>query len=220
VAKQADKVNDKRTYRRRGDGQPRRDSRNEILAAAARVFGRSTVQGATMEEIAVEAGVRSPSIYYYFENKDAIAEELATYSVHESAVFAISVADGPGSPIERLRRLLLHHIEHLLSSPFDLWFLVGAQRAAGDAGPYLDEYGQWRQTIASLLEAAVAAGEIEPCDPGFTTQLVVGCVLAVLEYRHFELPVDAVATVEFAIRGAGFRSAATPKRPRANRTPS
>ena len=51
-------------------------TREDILAAAARVFARVGYQGATMQEIAREAGYTAPSLYTYFEGKDALMKLL------------------------------------------------------------------------------------------------------------------------------------------------
>lgn len=51
-------------------------TREDILDAAARVFGRVGFVGATMQEIAREAGYTAPSLYTYFEGKEALLREL------------------------------------------------------------------------------------------------------------------------------------------------
>jgi AcrR family transcriptional regulator len=191
---------------RRGGSSRANNARNDILAAASRVFGRNGVPGTSMEDIAREAGVRSPSLYYYFANKDDILEELAAYSVKVSAVFATSQADGPGSPLHRLHQLLTDHFQRLVSGPFDLWFLVGAQGIAdADSTPYFGDYQAWRDAVARLIQEAIRADEIGSCDPEHATQLIAGVVEAILEWRHFEREVDVDAAVKFAVQGLGPR---------------
>ena len=45
------------------------ERRNQILDAAARLFARKGYKGATIREIAREAGVAEGTIYNYFDNK-------------------------------------------------------------------------------------------------------------------------------------------------------
>jgi len=47
--------------------------RDQILAAAARLFGRQGYASTTLRQIAQAAGIRAGSIYYHFEGKDEIA---------------------------------------------------------------------------------------------------------------------------------------------------
>lgn len=51
-------------------------TREDILSAAARVFAKVGYTGATMQEIAREAGYTAPSLYTYFEGKDSLMKQL------------------------------------------------------------------------------------------------------------------------------------------------
>lgn len=47
-------------------------TRQEIISAAARVFCREGIAGATLEEIALEAGVTRGAIYWHFQGKQGL----------------------------------------------------------------------------------------------------------------------------------------------------
>ncbi|MBP1823337.1 TetR/AcrR family transcriptional regulator [Mycobacterium sp. OAE908] len=198
----------------------RRNARGEILVAAARLFSASGVAGTTMEEIAAAAGVRSPSLYYYFENKETIVSELSLYAVEESAVFATSLSEEAGSAIERLRQLLTAHIERLVTAPFDLWFLVTAGGRPGDPIPGFEKvsaaYSSWVSRVQSLIAEAAKKREIPSCDVELAAQLIFGCIEGVLEWRHHGHVVDAETPVEFAIRGLGWAPVASAHRAQEN----
>jgi len=53
-----------------------RENRSTILDAALEVFSRHGFRGATLDQIAGEAGISKPNILYYFEGKEAIFVEL------------------------------------------------------------------------------------------------------------------------------------------------
>ena len=50
--------------------------RDEILAAATRLFAERGVAEVTMSEIAVRAGLRQASLYYWFRRKEEILAEI------------------------------------------------------------------------------------------------------------------------------------------------
>lgn len=70
-------------------GNIRREATSAILRAAERVFGRRGLTGATMAEIALEAGLPKANLHYYFGTKDrlytAVLEEIvADWLGHEA----------------------------------------------------------------------------------------------------------------------------------------
>ncbi len=63
-----------------------RESRKEtILLTAARHFSQKGFEGASMEEIAAEAGVTKPAIYYHFRDKAALYEAVLVYRLERLA---------------------------------------------------------------------------------------------------------------------------------------
>ena len=48
----------------------------QILAAAARLFGRQGYQATTLRQIANEAGIKAGSVYYHFDGKEGIAARV------------------------------------------------------------------------------------------------------------------------------------------------
>lgn len=57
----------------KGHGNERRE---EILAAALRLFGQKGLSGVSTRQIAEAAGISQPALYAYFATKDEIAETL------------------------------------------------------------------------------------------------------------------------------------------------
>lgn len=62
-------------------GEEALQTRTRILDAAERVFAREGFDGARVDEIAAEADVNKALIYYYFESKKALLEELVNRAV-------------------------------------------------------------------------------------------------------------------------------------------
>jgi AcrR family transcriptional regulator len=61
----------------------RRNAREEIYKAALASFERHGVRRTLMDDVAKEAGVSRPTIYYYFHDKDALVLEVIVRQVRE-----------------------------------------------------------------------------------------------------------------------------------------
>ncbi len=86
-------------------------TRQDIIEAAARVFARRGFNDASMQDIAREAGYSAPSLYAYFEGKDAIFSGLVCLMAREfDQLFELTF---PASLtfFQRLELLVLHHTQ-------------------------------------------------------------------------------------------------------------
>ena len=84
-------------------GGRRRNAREDIYSAALASFERNGVRRTLMEDVAREAGVSRPAIYYYFPDKDALVLEVIVRQVreiHRRIREQISVEDGLPAMIE------------------------------------------------------------------------------------------------------------------------
>jgi AcrR family transcriptional regulator len=61
---------------RSSDGSRSKESRAQILAAAARLFREQGYAATTLRQIAAAAGIQAGSIYYHFASKDDILIEV------------------------------------------------------------------------------------------------------------------------------------------------
>ena len=66
-----------------GAATRRRNVREDIYGAALASFERHGVRRTLMEDVAREAGVSRPTIYYYFPDKDALVLEVIVRQVRE-----------------------------------------------------------------------------------------------------------------------------------------
>ena len=89
------------------DGTPKKPSRIQkrnrrvILDAALEVFSRHGYRGATLDQIAAEAGLSKPNILYYFDGKEAIHVELLEALMSEWLA-PLEEMDPEGDPLEEL----------------------------------------------------------------------------------------------------------------------
>jgi TetR/AcrR family transcriptional regulator, transcriptional repressor for nem operon len=92
------------------DGRIRRgskvtaDSRERILAAARRVAQAHGYSGLNFRDLAVEVGIRAPSIYHHFPSKADLAAAVARRYWEDSAAALEVLSAESSDPIESLRR--------------------------------------------------------------------------------------------------------------------
>src|SRR5206468_1365797 len=98
--------------RRRADGSRSQSPRDEIIRVAARLFAEQGYAATTMKGIAEAAGLRQPSVYYWFRDKEALLH--ATASVNRFSVDVVAgLTRSPASVPARLYRLLFEHTKHI-----------------------------------------------------------------------------------------------------------
>ena len=140
----------------------RRNAREDIYNAALTSFEQHGVRRTLMEDVAREAGVSRPAIYYYFPDKDALVLEVIVRQVreiHRQIREQISVEDGLPAMIEAslttIRLSGENQYIRLLTQP-DTAGLT-ARLAESDI-----VMGLQRELWYPLLEAARDRGELRP----------------------------------------------------------
>jgi AcrR family transcriptional regulator len=138
----------------------RRNVREDIYGAALASFERLGVRRTLMEDVAREAGVSRPAIYYYFPDKDALVLEVIVRQVreiHRRIREKIRVEDGLPAMIEAslttIRLSSENQYIQLLTQPDSA--RLTARLAESDI-----VMGLQRELWYPLLEAARDRGEL------------------------------------------------------------
>src|SRR5437660_10037159 len=151
-------------------------TRERVLKAADRLWSERGVRGGSLEDIAREAAVRRPTVYYAF------ADRSARYT----AVIC-SVLEEHGSSLRTAARRGNRARERLASA---LAYLVSARCAGprllrdGSAALSVDQASQARSAffrhffspMQQILDAAVRSGELRQLDTAFATQALFNLV--------------------------------------------
>jgi AcrR family transcriptional regulator len=163
-------------------------TRQRLLDAAAKVFRDKGYAGARLSDIAERAEMHVPGVYYYFDSKEALVEEVLRAGVARAFSFVEGrVAEVPegGSALDRLRAAIEGHVLVVLeigdytSANIRIFgqlpdeirrHHLAQQRAYGDL---------WRQ----LLDDARAAGELRPdLDLSVLRMLILGALNWTVEW--------------------------------------
>ena len=143
-----------------------RRNRARILEAALEVFAAEGYRGATLDQIAAEAGLSKPNILYYFDGKEDIHVTLLN-QLMETWLEPLRRLDPAGEPLEEMMAYIRGKLEMSRQFPresrlFANEIVQGAPRMRPhlESGlkPLVDEK-------AALIAGWAAAGRLAPVDP-------------------------------------------------------
>lgn len=131
-------------------------TRTELLDAAARVFARRGFHGASVDEVAAEAGYTSGAVYSHFSGKDDLF--LAAFE-HDVARYVKEMTEahvGGATADERTESLANRWMEILKRRP-EMFMLVVeywtyAVRDPKMRSQFAERFGAFRDTTARMIE--------------------------------------------------------------------
>lgn len=187
-------------------------TRERILDAAARVLSRKGYAGTRLQDVAAEAGLQAPAIYYYFGSRDALIAEVMYVGAHRvrghvSDVLA-ALPEGTGAMDKILAAIEAHLRYELLISDYTTASVRNAgqvpvevrERSAAEEAAYSH---MWRD----LFEAAIAADALRPdLDPNLARFLILGAMNWAAEWwdpGHRTLDDLVKATQDLVLGGIG-----------------
>ena len=159
--------------------QIREDTTEKILEAAKNVFARKGM-AAKIEEVAAEAGVSKGLAYHYFPSKEAIFIALLKQSTPPPDELRATLEKMPGTPRDRLSRIVTTMIERRRNDPE--FYLLLNQAVADDSLPSdvmesLKSQGLlMRDILRRLIIEGQAMGEFAKDNPDKLTRAILACL--------------------------------------------
>ncbi|SPF81891.1 TetR family transcriptional regulator C-terminal domain-containing protein [Pseudoprimorskyibacter insulae] len=176
-------------------------NRRKIMNAALEVFSSHGYRGATLDQIATEAGLSKPNILYYFEGKEAIHVELLNALMFNWLAPLHKMGPG-GDPMTEVLTYVRRKMEMSRQYPresrlFANEVLQGAPRM----GPHLETgLKPLFDEKCAVLADWMAQGKLAKTDPG---QLLMSIWAVTQHYADF----DAQVNVLIADADAGWKAA-------------
>lgn len=141
-----------------------------IQDAALRVIARKGMAGASMQEIADEAGVAKGTIYLYFQNQQDLLEKTIDRAISQLLVKTEVILDS-NAPLREVLTNLLEAEIAFFDEHHD-FFRFYATSAGGEIGAQSrrcdragrKQYQTHLEHFARFLESRRDAGEIRDCD--------------------------------------------------------
>ncbi|MDP9038756.1 MAG: TetR/AcrR family transcriptional regulator, partial [Acidobacteriota bacterium] len=139
--------------------RPRADAvrnRGRILEAAKAAFTRDGA-GASLDDVARQAGVGSGTLYRHFANRDALIEAVYRSEVDKLTGAGRRFAATLG-PLDGLRAWMLLLIDHMAAKRL---ILPAMESVAGGSGRLMEgARGVIHEVFVALVERAIASGDL------------------------------------------------------------
>ena len=165
-------------------------TRQRILDAAARVFAVRGYALTRLEDIAKEADTHAGAIYYYFESREDLVENILVLSSTRVTEYVKETLEGLSDSVgfrERIQIGIRSHFEQLLArDDYTLAYLKIHNQIPREMSKRLvvnpRSYGAF---WANLIKTAQAAGVIRAdLDPTILRLLLLGAITWSVEWYH------------------------------------
>jgi len=141
-------------------------NRGLILDAALDVFSMHGYRGATLDQIAEQAGLSKPNILYYFDGKEAIHVTLLNQLI-ETWLDPLAALDPSGEPVAELLDYVQRKLDMARDLPRESRLFAGEiLQGAPRIGPHLETgLKPLFDEKSAVIRAWVDAGRLAPVDP-------------------------------------------------------
>lgn len=173
--------------------------RDAILAAGRKVFARKGYEGATIADIAKEAGVAAGTVYLYYESKTDLFAELNAQFFHAVQKAMLETEAPPD--VYRGTRARIRAVFEACADHRDLVRLVFLNPdPRSEVARRMKSADEERQRpLADLLQAAMGAGLVRQGDAMFFARLIIGLVTMALYQCFVQSDGSDVAKYEEAV---------------------
>jgi TetR/AcrR family transcriptional regulator, cholesterol catabolism regulator len=187
--------------------------RKQILDAAARVLARRGYVGTQLSEIASEAGTHAGSLYYHFESREELIEEVLLEAIRLLFARARAIVDEmprESTAMERLCAVIRAHLKYaLVESAYALALARCVGQWPEDMWKRINEkFRRYGKFVDDLIQLAMNAGEIDPdVNRSALRMLIIGAANYTPEWYHRSGPlsVDQISDllIRLMVRGVG-----------------
>ena len=147
--------------------EERKQRKELILNGALEVFKRSGIEGATIDEIAIQSGFGKATLYYYFKSKEEVFSAILTNGWEKLWLdLEPTIAKSYDSPREMFLNLLLKISDNVKARPGLFEFLFNApKKHVFDSKPWAKYQERIYSVIHTIIEEGIALGEFPNTDP-------------------------------------------------------
>ncbi len=156
------------------------DIRQRILDAALGLFADKGYGSTSVREVVEAAGVTKPTLYYYFDGKEALFREVISSKLSESDSLVAEGLAAEGSVVDKLRLVFHTMVERAQQDPDVLRLMFTCSLPGAKGQPEVDVIGrhiQKMEPLEALIASGVAAGEFRAdVDPHVAVFSLLGAI--------------------------------------------
>ncbi|GGY90818.1 TetR/AcrR family transcriptional regulator [Novosphingobium colocasiae] len=136
--------------------------RGAIMNVAMHLFGKQGFTGTSMRDIANAVGLLPGSLYAHIQSKEALLLSIVSDGIGRFLAAVGPLAAGSGTPAERLRKMIVAHVEVVADNPersqvvFHQWRFLGE----GNLPVAVDRRRQYESLFITVVEQGVSSGEM------------------------------------------------------------
>lgn len=170
------------------------DTRAALLYAAMKVIGRHGYSGATVDEIAEEAGASKGNVYYHFKTKGDIATSMLVEGVERFISLLKREIAQSASGADALRRMITSFTQAVFSEPLFARFML--TELWRDDRIWSEPMHKLEEECTLIIQQQIERGQAEgtlraSLDARFAAVALLGTVLTGTQYYLLE---DQAAT--------------------------
>ena len=185
---------------RSGSGRRRYDI-DSLTDVALRVFARKGYDGASMDDVAAEAGITKAGIYHHVSGKEALLARGLGRAL--DALFAIlderDAKDGKAA--DRLRYVVRRVAETTTAHLVEVSILFRARGNSEVERDALERRRRFDHAVADLVTQAQSEGDVRAdLDPRLVTRLCFGMSNSIVEWYRPGGSIDARTITEAVLR--------------------
>lgn len=157
--------------------EQRRQKRQAVLSAGAKLFNDQGFERTSLDDIAVELNVTKRTIYYYVQSKEEILFECLKLGMEfiEQVTEELNKSGLP--PLERLDEMVRRYGSWVATDIGACLALTNVSSLSEDRATELRESKrELNNKMRAMIEDGIADGSVNPCDPFIVTAAIYGAL--------------------------------------------
>lgn len=162
------------------------DRKKEIITTAATLFRKKGYTAVSMRLLAEEIGIKAASLYNHIKSKQEILDHIVLGVADRFTQGMARVLAMEANPLEKIRQIILLHIEITLDDPEGMeslqnnWmYLEGESMIA-----YKKSRNEYEGNLQQIIRSGIDSGYIRDLNP----DLLIYSMLSTLRYLYIWYP--------------------------------
>jgi AcrR family transcriptional regulator len=189
-------------------------TRADLLEAAARVFARRGLNGASVDDVAAEAGYTSGAVYSNFRNKDELFVAAFEHHVARQIREVIEARDhaGEDTPSARTDAIARRWMQFLERNPEMFLLLIeywayAVRRGGDERTAFAERFGAFKDATTRLVEEEAERGNWKLPIPADQVALGLNALVFGTAIQYFTDPAEMPEHVLTDVTRLVFRGA-------------